>query len=184
MAGAAPPGPGRVCVMPNETPIEPSTQSRPGPSRLLYFAVAGAAVLVAALIFLWPGPGQGPAPAVRRTRLPFGTAEQAYAPKIRIESLEMSRAENFLHQEVTTLSGSLENTGERALGNVELTVEFSDELPQVILRESRAVFPATAGPLPPGQRRKFEISFEHIPADWNMQQPAVRVSGITFYSKE
>src|SRR5271156_1480649 len=45
----------------------------------------------------------------------FGPAEQAYAPQIRIENITMSRSENFLNQEVTTLAGEVVNSGNRSL---------------------------------------------------------------------
>jgi hypothetical protein len=113
-------------------------------------------------------------------QLLFGPAEQAYAPQIQIENVTMNRVENFLNQEVTTLAGELVNNGGRSLQGVELTVEFSDELRQTVLRESRSVLDAPA--LAPGGRRDFEISFEHVPASWNMQQPAITVTALRFTS--
>jgi hypothetical protein len=113
-------------------------------------------------------------------QLLFGPAEQAYAPQIHIENLAMSRAENFLNQEVTTLGGEIVDTGDRSLQGVELTVEFSDELRQIVLRESRSVL--SPPPLAAGGRRDFEISFEHVPDSWNMQQPAIAVTALRFAS--
>lgn len=111
-------------------------------------------------------------------QLLFGPAEQGYAPKIGIENAAMSRAENFLNQEVTTVAGEIVNNGDRSLQGVELTIEFSDELRQIILRESRSVLDPPS--LPPGGRRDFEISFEHVPASWNLQQPAIAVTALRF----
>ena len=31
-----------------------------------------------------------------------------------------------------------------------------------------------------GERRQFDIAFEHIPNSWNMQQPIVRITGLAF----
>ena len=31
-----------------------------------------------------------------------------------------------------------------------------------------------------GARCAFEVSFEHIPSSWNMQQPSVRITGLQF----
>jgi hypothetical protein len=138
--------------------------------------ILGAAFLLVAVVFyFWSGHASGPASP---PGLPFGATEQAYAAKIEIESISLSRSENFLHQEVTALAGDVVNRGDRALTGLELTVEFFDELHQVVLRESRQVL---AGPLPllaSGERRSFEISVEHIPSSWNMQQPSVRISGL------
>src|SRR5262249_29884644 len=115
--------------------------------------------------------------------LPFGPAEQAYAPKLLLANLELKAAENFLNQEVTTVAGQITNSGNSPVSNVELTVEFTDELGQVVLRESRALFAGQTLPLVPGQHRDFEIAFEHIPSSWNIQKPSVRVSGIALTSR-
>jgi hypothetical protein len=49
---------------------------------------------------------------------------------------------------------------------------------QVVLREARAVLGAPPAVLAPGERRSFEVSFDHVPPSWNMQQPAVRVTNL------
>src|SRR5271163_1165544 len=113
-------------------------------------------------------------------QLLFGPAEQAYAPQIHVENVAMSRAENFLNQEVTTLAGEIVNTGDHSLQGVELTVEFSDELRQTVLRESRSVLDPP--PLPSGGRRDFEISFEHVPTSWNMQRPGIAITALRLTS--
>jgi hypothetical protein len=114
------------------------------------------------------------------TQLLFGPVEQAYASRIHIENIAMSRAENFLNQEVTTISGEVVNTGAQSLRGLELTVEFSDSLHQVILRESRSVIDPPA--LASGARRAFEISFEHVPTSWSMEQPTVAVTALRLAS--
>ena len=143
-----------------------------------------ATVATALVIVMWPGGERLSGPRGRESHLPFGPVEQAYAPKLQVDNLALSRAENFLNQEVTTLGGRLTNEGNLPLSNVELTVEFSDELGQVVLRESRAAFTLQAPQFAPGERRDFEVSFEHIPPSWNIQQPTVHVTGILFTSKK
>ena len=103
-------------------------------------------------------------------------AEQAYLKNIKVEKISLSRAENFLHQEVTTLSGEVVNDGPEKILMLSLTVEFADSMDQIALRETRNVLGAPAAFLAPGERRPIEISFEHVPATWNMQQPFVRAS--------
>ncbi|HYL61191.1 MAG TPA: FxLYD domain-containing protein [Candidatus Methylomirabilis sp.] len=139
--------------------------------------MGAATIVIAAVILMWPG-GQRTTP--REVHLPFGTTERAYARKLQIEHLTLSAAENFLHQEITTLAGHITNSGDRPLANVELTIEFSDQLGQIVLRETRALFNSQSPPFAPGARRDFEISFEHIPPSANVQQPAIRVTGILF----
>lgn len=143
---------------------------------------AVAVVIVLAGLYFLPGrqsPSRGTTP---EAHLPFGPAEQSYAPQIHIESVALSRAENFLHQEVTTLSGDLVNNGSRPLRAVAVTIEFSDELNQVVLRESHSVLVPGSPSLAPGERRSFEVYFEHLPTSWNMRSPTIRVTGLQFLS--
>jgi hypothetical protein len=164
--------------------IETPDQPQPKAGRSWVAWMGAATIAIALVIVMWPGAARRPVSSTRESHLPFGPAEQAYAPKLEIEDLALSRAENFLNQEVTTLAGRLTNSGDLALSNVELTVEFSDELGQIVLRESRPVFSAEPNPFVPGEHRGFEVSFEHIPSSWNIQQPLVRVSGILFTSNK
>lgn len=161
-----------------EIPGEPPPAR--GPFSFAVMVASAAVVIVLAGFYLWPGrqsPSRGGAQPVH---LPFGPEERAYATKIVIENLALSRAENFLNQEVTILAGDLVNTGERSLGDIELTVEFSDDMNQIALRESRLALTSASPPLGPGERRAFDVSFEHIPTSWNMRQPIVRVTGLLF----
>ncbi|MGH9741900.1 MAG: FxLYD domain-containing protein [Candidatus Acidiferrum sp.] len=166
--------------MPETSPIESRKSPQPSSGRSWIAWMGAATIAIALAIVLWPSAEQSSRSHARESHLPFGPAEQAYAPKLHIENLALSRAENFLNQEVTTLAGRLTNEGDSTLSNVELTVEFSDELGQVVLRDSRAVLGPNATPFAPGERRDIELSFEHIPTSWNIQQPVVRVSGILF----
>ncbi len=112
--------------------------------------------------------------------LPMGATEQAYAVQIHFSALKMSRAANFLNQEVTFLFGSVWNDGPRALHEIEVTIEFHDFFNQVVLRDSRRVLGARSAPLAAGRRREFQLGFEHVPQDWNKQFPSLRVTGLLF----
>lgn len=151
-----------------------------GPFSFALLLAAAALLIVLAGFFLWPGRQSPSRGAAQEVHPPFGPPERAYAAKIGIESLALSRAENFLHQEVTILAGELVNGGERPIRVVEVTVEFSDEMNQVVLRESRQVVNSSNPPFAPGERRPFDVSFEHISTLWNMQLPVVRVTGLLF----
>jgi hypothetical protein len=105
---------------------------------------------------------------------PMSAAEQAYAKNIQIENIALSRAENFIHQEVTILNADAVNAGSQPVGSLIVMVEFFDDLHQVVLRESRSVLASPAA-LAPGQRRTITISFDRVPASWNLQQPSVQV---------
>jgi len=170
--------------MPDTLHIESPETPHPKSGRSWIAWMGAATILIALGIVMWPAAERRSASSTRESHLPFGSAEQAYAPQLQIENLTLSRAENFLNQEVTTLAGRLTNGGNLPLSNVELTVEFSDQLGQVVLRETRAVFAPQTPPFAPGEHRDFEVSFEHIPSSWNIQQPLVRVSGILFTSNK
>jgi|SRR5580658_5063959 hypothetical protein len=170
--------------MPDTLHIESPELPQPKSGRSWIAWMGAATILVALGIVMWPVAERRSASSSRESHLPFGAAEQAYAPQLQIENLTLSRAENFLNQEVTTLAGQLTNGGNLPLSNVEITVEFSDQLGQVVLRESRAVFAPQTPSFAPGEHRDFEVSFEHIPSSWNIQQPLVRVSGIVFTSRK
>ena len=164
--------------------IKTPEESQP-PGGRSWVAWMGVATIVIALsVVMWPNPQRRSSPKLREVHLPFGAPEQTYAANLQIGNLALSRAENFLNQEVTTLSGQIANSGDRPVANVEITVEFADELGQIVLRESRTLFPSQAHALAAGERRDFDVSFEHIPTSWNIQKPAVRVSGILFTVKK
>lgn len=158
-----------------ENPEARETRGRVSPITIVAAIVALVAVCGAVWLVLKPTPKSVPAgqPAVHA---PMTAAEQEYAKKLEVRNIAMSRAENFLHQEVTMVNGEVLNGGAEPVAALRLTMEFADDMNQVVLRETRAVLGIPEQPLAPGERRAFEISFEHVPASWNMQQPVVRVS--------
>jgi hypothetical protein len=139
---------------------------------------AAAVVVIVAAIYFSPGRQSPPGAAPQQVHFAFGSAEQAYAASVHIENIALTRAENFIHQEVTTLTADLVNAGSRSLRGVEITITFSDDMNQIALRESRAVVVPSNPSLAAGERRQFDIAFEHIPPSWNMQQPIVRITGL------
>jgi len=112
--------------------------------------------------------------------LPMGPAEQAYAPQIHFLEPKMSRAANFLNQEVTYIFCTVENSGDRKIQNIEITLEFHDPFNQVVLRDKQRLFLPTAQPFLPGQQRDIQIPYEHISAQWNNAFPTIRVTGLQF----
>lgn len=110
--------------------------------------------------------------------LSVAPSEQEYAKKIEIGNIALSRAENFLHQEVTTLNGEVHNSGAEPVVGLSITTEFSDDMNQVVLRETRKILGNPEVALAPGERRSFEIAFEHVPNSWNMRTPVLRISSL------
>jgi hypothetical protein len=112
--------------------------------------------------------------------LPVGPSEQAYYSQIHFLEPKMSRAANFLNQEVTYVFCTAENSGNRKVQQIEITVEFHDPFNQVILRDKQRLFLPTAPPFLPGQQRDVQIPYEHIPPQWNMVFPTIQVTGLQF----
>ncbi|MGB6199285.1 MAG: FxLYD domain-containing protein [Candidatus Acidiferrales bacterium] len=137
------------------------------------------AILVAGAIF-WSARASR-APVARPQALPMGAAEQAYAPQIKFTkppTTAMSRATNFLNQEVTYVFGTVENDGPRTVNQIQVTLEFHDVFNQVVLRDTQLIFPPRTGPLAPGQQYDFQLSYEHLPEQWNQQYPTIQISGL------
>ena len=112
--------------------------------------------------------------------LPMGPEEQAYAPQIHFLESKMSRAANFLNQEVTYVFCTVENAGNRKVQQIEITIEFHDPFNQVILRDRQRLFLPTASPFLPGQQRDVQVPYEHIPVQWNNVYPSIVVTGLAF----
>ncbi len=147
-------------------------------SRLAATFLAGLAGIVLAVAAMLLLTRNSKTAGTTADRLPMGSAEQSYARKIRFLDLRMSRAANFLNQEVTFLFGSVSNEGTRSIQDIEVTVEFLDRFNRVVLRERQRLWSPRAGPLRPGEVRQFQLGFEHMPADWNHQYPSIRVTGL------
>jgi hypothetical protein len=111
-------------------------------------------------------------------KLPFGAVEQAYAERIHFSNIQMARAKNMLDQEFTYVVGTTSNDGTRSLRGLDVTIEFRDPFNQVVLRQSERLIGISTGPLDPGQTRDFQITLEHVPAEWNQQYPAFHVTGL------
>jgi len=162
--------------------IEIPDSLQPGRGRFNFALVlaAAAALVIVAAVYFEPGRQSPPGAAPQSQHFSFGPTEREYASMLRIEGIVPSRAENFLHQEITTFSGEIVNGGQRSIRGIELTFEFFDDMNQIALRETHSAIASGAAPLAPGERRAFEVSFEHISSSWNMQQPLIHVTGLQF----
>jgi hypothetical protein len=122
-----------------------------------------------------------PAPvqqAVPELPLPMGAAEQAYAEHIQFSAPAMSRAANFLNQEVTFIFGTVTNNGTRPIRQIEVTLEFHDPFNQVVLRDKQRLLNPGAGPLAPNDHQDFQLSYETLPGTWAQTYPTMKVTGL------
>jgi hypothetical protein len=161
---------------------DPGEKSKLSPLSVLA-AILVLAFLVTGIVLFLREPETSPTAQLRQPSA-ITAEEAAYAKTIRIDNVALSRAENFLHQEVTILDADAVNAGTRAVEALSVTVEFADTLNQVVLRETRPTLGTPPSTLAPGQSRHFQISFDRVPASWNMQQPSVHVSYLHFASLE
>lgn len=139
-------------------------------------ALLGMALLV---ILFFAGHGKLSRRLARPQTLPFGPAEQAYAQRIRFTDIQMSRAENFLNQEITYISGVVSNDGSRRVLSLDVTADFRDFSGTIILHETRRVFGGHGAVIEPGQRRDFQLAFESVPDAWNQHYPELKVAALT-----
>jgi len=143
-------------------------------------AFLAGAVIVALLVAgaIWYSKHAASESTATPKALPMGATEQAYASQIQFTQPKMGRAANFLNQEVTFIFGTVVNNGPRSIRQIEVTVEFHDVFNQVVLRDTERLFPVPSDPLAPGQQRDFQLSYEHISTQWNVQHPTIRVTGL------
>src|SRR5258707_14048967 len=156
-------------------------QPDPDPKKQLpIIPILGFLVLVAIAPVLWTAlraPEAGPSrTSVLGLSAKMSPEEQAYAKSIHIENIVLSRADNFLHQEVTILDADAVNAGQQSVAGLAVTVEFFDDMHQVGLRETRGVLGTPPAVLAPGQKRSVSISFDRIPASSNRHQPSLRLT--------
>lgn len=142
-------------------------------SSLVMIGVLLLVVGVSVWFLLRPSTVHAPSTGSPAQQLQMTPVEQAYLKNVQIGNIALSRAENFLHQEVTILNGEVYNAGNQPVSNLRITTTFADEMNQIVLKESRAVLGSPEQPLAPSERRAFEISFDHVPNSWNLQQPSV-----------
>jgi hypothetical protein len=109
-----------------------------------------------------------------------GADENAYLSQIHVADAQMSAARNYLGDTIYYLDAKVTNAGSKPVASIELQLEYVDTLGQVVLRDS--AFPVTTRmpPLKPGMRRAFQVSYDHMPADWNQAPPKVTVLRVEF----
>jgi hypothetical protein len=113
------------------------------------------------------------------TPLPFGAAEQAYAPQIHFQDLRLSQSDNLINQKFTYVAGIVSNDGPRRVAAIEVVVEFHDQFKQVILKDTQRPIRRSDAPLRVGEQREFNLAIDQgLPSTWDQQYPAVRITGL------
>lgn len=142
-----------------------------------YILVAAAVVaVIVAVLALLARTGSRPSPTAAR----LSAEQKAYLPQIVITDARMSAAENFLGHTVTYLDAQVTNQGGKEVRQVELELVFVDAFHQVVLRETAHPITLHTRPLEPGQTRSFQVSFEHMPLEWNQAPPTITPTSVQF----
>jgi hypothetical protein len=100
-------------------------------------------------------------------------AEKAYLQNIQVIGAHMTAAQNFLQHTVVTLHANITNKGNQTVRHLELDLAFSNYMGQIDLREKAHPINANTPALKPGETRAFEVSFDHVPGDWNQAPPQI-----------
>ena len=119
-----------------------------------------------------------------------GGEPDPYVKQIGLSGLHLLRAENFVGGQVTHLEGAISNAGNRTVTGATAQVIFRNELNQVAQQERIPILIVTTrqpytdttslknAPLKPGQGREFQLTFEHVSAEWNGVMPEVTIAGV------
>jgi len=146
-------------------------------STLTYVLMAaGALAIVVTVLVLLVRIRSGPSSSEAR----LSEEQKAYLQQIAITDARMSAAENFLGHTVTYLDARVSNKGGREVRQLELELVFVDTLNQVVLRETARPIMLRTPPLQPGQSRPFQVSFEHLPLEWNQAPPTITPKSVHF----
>ncbi len=149
-------------------------EERPTPFYIVLTGVA-LSVIVGAAVLLMRMRSTAPPQAE-----PLSEEEKSYAGQIVVADARMSAAENFLGHTVTVMDARITNRGLKSVKRVELQLEFVDILGQVVLRERALPLAPHAMALKPGESRAFQVSFDHMPVEWNQAPPRITLISVHF----
>jgi hypothetical protein len=112
--------------------------------------------------------------------LAFGPQEQAYAPNIHYTNIQLAKSENFLNQQFMYINGTVANAGNQAVKQLAMTVDFYDDIDNkhLTMHDAETVIGPDDPPLPPHEQRKFSVTIDGYPQNWNQQMPIFHTSGL------
>ena len=150
---------------------------------LLPWVVAGAVVVLLALVALFAGRPKSAAPEHARE-------QDGYAARLDFANLQMSESTSLSGGKSTFIDGEVKNTGDQTVSAVTVQVAFANDealpaqtitLPLTVIRSREPYVdtqPLSDSPLAPGATREFRLIFEGIGANWNQQLPLIRVTQV------
>jgi hypothetical protein len=111
---------------------------------------------------------------------PLSGPAKAYVRNLKLSGVEMKASDSYLNQSIVEITGSIGNTGDRALKTVEINLVFYDPYGQVVLRDRRAIVDRKMNGLAPGETKPFRLAFDDIPTGWNQALPTLIIAAIEF----
>ena len=119
-----------------------------------------------------------------------GGAPDPYAAQLALTNLTLSQSSNMAGSQITYVDGEVVNHGNRTVTGITVQTAFLDNAGQAGKPESSSlslirtrdpyvdIEPVSAEPLQPGSSKAFRLIFDHVPADWNQQNPQIRIQQV------
>jgi hypothetical protein len=83
----------------------------------------------------------------------------------------MSAEENMLGHDLVAVDAKITNTGDRVVTTLRLRLYFYDYAGKLALRDEQDVITPSSPPLYAGETRDFQLRFDTLPSNWNVQPP-------------
>jgi hypothetical protein len=144
--------------------------------------IAGSVVVIVALLLIVIG---------SRSHQVTSTTPDPYASQLAVSDLALSQSSNMAGSQLTYVDGTVTNHGDRTVDGVTVQTVFhgagdasgasqpQSETSALKLISSREPYvdtvPVSSNPIKPGESRPFRLIFDHVSADWNQQNPDLRV---------
>jgi len=115
-----------------------------------------------------------------------------YLAKMQVSDVHMAQAQNLAGASFTYIKGKITNNGDRKITGAREEVIFRNSLGEIAQKDVIVVNvllrsipyddygPIDQAPLAPGQTRDFQLTLEHVTADWDGQMPQVRVVAVSY----
>ena len=145
--------------------------------------VAGAVVLLIAAVLVIVG--------LRSKAGSAGSGQpDPYAAQLALTGITLSQSSNMAGSQITYVDGEVENHGSRTVTGITVQTAFLDNAGQpgkpetspLSLIRTREPYidiePVSADPLLPGGKKAFRLIFDHVPAEWNQQNPQIRIQQV------
>jgi hypothetical protein len=142
--------------------------------------LAAAAAIALAVAGLLGCGGSPPKQAAKSIPTP---EETSYLQNIQITPGRVEAAQNFLQHTVTTVYGTVTNSGKRTVRQLEISLTFSDIEGKPVEQKSATPIGDGDPPLQPGETRQFQVSLDQVPAMWNQGAPRMAPARVVLAAK-